>query len=388
MLPEQTSNPKTYQFEFTGNGFEYFKIWIVNIGLTIITLGIYSAWAKVRTNRYFYGNTQLAGAAFEYLASPITILKGRLIAFAIFAVYSLASSFFPLAAVPILIIIILLAPIIITKALAFRAINSAYRNLRFKFDKNFQHAYIVLFGIPIVLFIIFSLLVWLISLGNVFAIIAGILMFIIVFCATPFFRYHIAKFIISNSNYGKAKFQFNIELEDYFIIYIKAIIVGLAGFFVLIALIGIIAALGLLGDLPNFDSQEDITNQLTSVAWMPFIVAILTMLAYALPLVYIQVRQANIQYNTTTLGEGNNFSFTCKQELFDMLLIYVTNTLFIALTLGLYIPWAKVRLAKYRASRLQLNAQQDLESFIAHEEASTNALGEEMGEVFDLDVGL
>ena len=33
---------------FTGSGSEYFKIWIVNVLLTIITLGMYYPWAKVR----------------------------------------------------------------------------------------------------------------------------------------------------------------------------------------------------------------------------------------------------------------------------------------------------------------------------------------------------
>src|SRR5258707_6333866 len=42
---------------FTGRAGEYFRIWIVNICLSIVTLGIYSAWAKVRRKRYFYGNT-------------------------------------------------------------------------------------------------------------------------------------------------------------------------------------------------------------------------------------------------------------------------------------------------------------------------------------------
>ena len=67
------SGGQPLSFQFTGSGFEYFKIWIVNLCLTVITLGIYSAWAKVRRNRYFYGNTQLAGDAFEYLANPISI---------------------------------------------------------------------------------------------------------------------------------------------------------------------------------------------------------------------------------------------------------------------------------------------------------------------------
>ena len=95
---QPANSPETLQFEFTGNAVEFFKIWIVNICLTIVTLGIYSAWAKVRTNKYFYGNTVLAGSSFEYLANPITILKGRLIAFALFVVYSVATAFFPLSA--------------------------------------------------------------------------------------------------------------------------------------------------------------------------------------------------------------------------------------------------------------------------------------------------
>ena len=56
---------------FTGSGEEFFGIWIINLVLSICTLGIYSAWAKVRTKRYFYGNTILAGSSFEYVANPM-----------------------------------------------------------------------------------------------------------------------------------------------------------------------------------------------------------------------------------------------------------------------------------------------------------------------------
>ena len=40
--------PTDYPVRFVGTGSEYFRIWIVNLLLTIVTLGIYSAWAKVR----------------------------------------------------------------------------------------------------------------------------------------------------------------------------------------------------------------------------------------------------------------------------------------------------------------------------------------------------
>ena len=53
-----------HQIEFEGKGGEYFRIWIVNVLLSIVTLGIYSAWATVRTRRYFYANVKLAGEGF------------------------------------------------------------------------------------------------------------------------------------------------------------------------------------------------------------------------------------------------------------------------------------------------------------------------------------
>jgi uncharacterized membrane protein YjgN (DUF898 family) len=51
---------------FTGTGAEYFGIWIVNLLLTIVTVGIYSSWAKVRRLQYFYRHTELAGSSFDF----------------------------------------------------------------------------------------------------------------------------------------------------------------------------------------------------------------------------------------------------------------------------------------------------------------------------------
>ena len=58
------------RFEFRASGGEYFRIWIVNLWLTLATFGVYSAWAKVRRLRYFYASTTLAGSAFGYHARP------------------------------------------------------------------------------------------------------------------------------------------------------------------------------------------------------------------------------------------------------------------------------------------------------------------------------
>lgn len=65
----------------------------MNLCLTLVTFGIFSAWAKVRKKRYIYSHTTLGGTPFQYLARPIPILKGRLIAAAGFGVYFIC--FFP-----------------------------------------------------------------------------------------------------------------------------------------------------------------------------------------------------------------------------------------------------------------------------------------------------
>src|SRR5712671_5429231 len=85
-----------YPVEFSATGWEYFRIWIVNLALTIVTLGIYSAWATVRKRRYFYGHTRIDGEGFEYRANPIAILKGRLIAFVLFGGFSAVGQYAPL----------------------------------------------------------------------------------------------------------------------------------------------------------------------------------------------------------------------------------------------------------------------------------------------------
>src|SRR6187549_2650949 len=76
------------RISFEADGAEYFRIWITNVALTVVTLGIYSAWAKVRRQQYFYRTTRLDGSSFDYHGQPLAILKGRLVGFALFSTYS------------------------------------------------------------------------------------------------------------------------------------------------------------------------------------------------------------------------------------------------------------------------------------------------------------
>ena len=75
-VPMERDLPENLSLVFTGSGSEYFRIWIVNLLLMFITLGIYFPWAKVRKLRYFYGNTLVGGEPLGFHGDPKKMFKG------------------------------------------------------------------------------------------------------------------------------------------------------------------------------------------------------------------------------------------------------------------------------------------------------------------------
>ncbi len=67
--------------------------------------------------------------------------------------------------------------------------------------------------------------------------------------------------------------------------------------------------------------------------------------------------------------------------------INLTNFVAIALSLGLAIPWATIRLQRYQFEHLCLSVHGDLDSIVAGQSDEVSAMGEELGEVFDIDIG-
>ena len=133
--------PESHAFTFTGSGKEYFRIWIVNLFLSVATLGIYTAWAKVRRLQYFDRNTQLAGAGFDFRGEPKAILKGRLLAVCLLTAYHYAFGFSVAIGLAIVGALLLALPFFMRSALRFRLHNTEYRGLHFDFSGSAGGAY-------------------------------------------------------------------------------------------------------------------------------------------------------------------------------------------------------------------------------------------------------
>ena len=336
---------KRIPFVFTGKAGEYFKIWIVNISLTLLTLGIYSAWAKVRKNRYLYGNTMLAGSSFEYLAEPGRILKGRLIVFALFAAYSGVTYAAPLFEPLFGLIIAGFFPWLAIKSMQFRTRNTSYRNIRFNFDSAYSESAIVFIGY-----------------GFLTAITLGL--------AYPSLVFKRKGFVIKNSRYGTTPFEFSAHVGGFFKTYGKGLLIML----LFSAIVGLFLAV--------FVTR---IKDLLAIKLFAIYLPVLLIFGYFIAFVYIKTRIDNMTMSSVSIGRSRIES-TLKLK--EMAWIYFTNIVGIILTLGLLIPWAIIRTKKYRAEHLYLIVGEDFENFVVDEKERVGSLGEEAVDFLDFDIGL
>ena len=349
-MPERVGPARIeHRFEFTGDAREYFRIWVVNLALSIVTLGIFSAWAKVRSERYFYGNTRVDGEPFEYLAKPWPILKGRIIAVVLFGSYVLAGHFgwkLQLAAAGV---IALLSPWLIVRGAAFRARYSAWRGINFRFMPDYVEAYIryLLLGIPVIF-----------SLGLLY----------------PYMKAKQKAFLVEHHRYGGTWFKFRATPSQFYPPYLIAWGVVVAIMFVLSFALGMVAV-GMAAGGDRSPPRD----------WLLYAYIVPLYGSYFVVWAFLAAALGNLVYNHIDLG-AHRFRSTLKG--WQLLKIYALNTLAILATAGFMIPWAKIRLARYRAESLVLLAAGDLADFRAESRADVDATAAEMDGLFDIDIGL
>jgi uncharacterized membrane protein YjgN (DUF898 family) len=150
--PRSTAPPPVFSqtLRFTGSGSEYFRIWVVHALLMVLTLGVYSAWAKVRKMRYFAQHTHLMGDAFDYHAKPLRILLGRALGLLLLVAYGIGFEWSVQAGLVAYGLVLLAGPALFASAQRFRLRNTSWRGLHFDFDAPLQEVYRVCFPLLLV----------------------------------------------------------------------------------------------------------------------------------------------------------------------------------------------------------------------------------------------
>jgi uncharacterized membrane protein YjgN (DUF898 family) len=225
-------------------------------------------------------------------------------------------------------VVFFMLPGLVIRALAFNARNSSHRNVRFRFAAGYparvEARKLVIFILP---------LAWL-TLGLLY----------------PYYAYRKRTFVLEHTHYGTTPFSFDARPGAFYFVYAKVMLLFL------IFLVGSVVTLG-IGILP----------------------------LYILFAAYRDAVVARLTWKHTALG---NLRFDCNWKTWDLFKLHLVNSLGIIFTVGLLVPWAAIRAARYQLQGLSLRPAGEISGFVAAAQEPVAATGDAAVELLGFDFGL
>jgi len=356
--------PRTLALDFTGDGREYFRIWVVNLLLTLATLGIYSAWAKVRRLQYFDRNTQLAGASFDFHGNPRAVLAGRLLSVVLLAAYHYAFGFSTTFGMLTIAGLLLAFPWLMRGALRFRLGNTSYRGLRLGFDGSVGQAYLAWLPPAFTVLMPGVLLAVYPEQPALAALPASL------YLAWPLMHARIRRFQHAHLLFGDQHSEYDVKSRRFYRFYLVA-----GG----LAFAGIMAA----GVAAGFIGVA--AGNLRGVAvFIGIVTAVVSLyVAYLLIGPYMVVRVSNLAWSNTRFP-GIRIRSTLPARAFMKL--QTKNVFLTLLSLGLYRPFAVVSVYRFRLAHLHIEVDGDIEAACTHVATRSGAAGDSVADGFGIDL--
>ncbi|RBQ35291.1 YjgN family protein [Rahnella variigena] len=389
-------NDNLHQVRFHGKGGEYFAIWLVNALLTIITLGIYSAWATVRRRRYFLGNTEINGDRFDYHAKPIQILKGRLLVIGGIIVFYILAAILPQLALLIALAFLALLPWVVIRSWRYNAIMTSFRGVRFNYHSKVGRAYWTMYLCPILLMLalyipITAVVLIAVQMASISAILISVVIVVValvpgVAAVQGIISAMTHDLYINNHFFGNTAFRAELKKSTFIKYSLLAIVLFLPFLIVAFWLMGSffttmyqMVAMGAMSD--------DMAGAMLLSNLFSFLMAFVVLIVGALVVASYQVVAVrNYVLNQTQIGERVKLRSSMKTASYLGLLF--TNALIVVFSLGLATPVAHVRAARYMAERTAVVGDLSLPDINAHHDAANTAVAEEVAQAFDLGIGM
>ncbi|GAA3877417.1 YjgN family protein [Celeribacter arenosi] len=348
--PEITLHP----VKFTGSARAYFGVWLSNLLLSVVTFGIYSAWAKVRRKRFFHQNTVIDGRRFDYHATGKQILIGRAVVFVGFIIYSVLSAI-PLVGIVLGVALLFAFPWFLSRSLRFNARSTSFSGVRFGFSGTYWGAFRVYLLYPFLA--LFTL-----------------------YLAYPFVIRAQKNYSLGGHSYGTAKFTFESRIWPF---YKAALLAALCSIIIIVVGVAFMFSAGMFVGLTEVlnGAEPDPTQSLIFLAIM-LLVFIAVLPGYFIYSAFIR----NTVYEATMLEGGHGFISTVRP--LRLMWIALSNAIVSVLTLFLMVPWAEVRMARYLADCTDVEVVGDLNHFVGVESDRVSAFGDAFTDMEAFDFGI
>ena len=396
-LHNEASGKTVLPIKFNGIGNEYFSIWIVNLLLMMVTLGLYYPWARVRKLVYFAQSTEVGGYPLSFHGKAKQMFVPFIIAVILIITYQIASSALPVLAVGLIVIFGLSWPWLFRAANRFRLGKTEWRGLRLGFVGTTLGAYKA-FLIPVFVVVAMSVAFQLLGLADpnvedledekakehltLVGLVVGVFT-LINMLLFPLFTYIFKRYQHNNFAYASLKTQFSARLRDFYILFIKTI--G----FAIIALIAVVAPIVLLY-LAVFGMTFAIGDAGGAmIALFVFLfIALFVLMRFYFTVVstFWNAGMFNLLWPNTRTGKTQ---FKSQLTFFKLLKVTIINAILITLTMGIYLPFAQLALARVKLHSLHIETEDNIEEIIADvRSGKTSAAADIAADVLDIDIGI
>ncbi|TDM06426.1 MAG: hypothetical protein C4K60_17870 [Ideonella sp. MAG2] len=392
----EDDEPRAMSVQFTGSGSEYFRIWIVNLLLIVVTLTLYWPFARARRLAYFQANTVIDGQPLGFHGDPWKMFRGYLMMFVLAIAYSIASNASPVAALASVVILAVVWPALWRASLQFRLANTSWRGVRFAFKGSLGGAYGAMLPafLPSVVFL--GLAAFVGAPGEestlteaqgarlAFWMGAAMLAFVI---ALPWALARIKRYQHQNYHYAGQTTTLMASTGQFYVLGLKLLGVSLALVVVAVGLVAVIALVGGgLAVLSGLFGGEG-GGKASAAFGVMTVVAIAGVYIASFFVVgpYGVSRLQNLVWGHT---QSARIYFGSDLRLLPLAGRTTLNVFLTALTLGLYRPFAVVAMTKLKLEAVSIEVTGSVDDWVAEASAMNDASGDAAGDFFGFDMGL
>jgi len=397
--PLQTQAPatgvlQTLPIRFTGSGSEYFRIWIVNLLLTLVTLTLYWPFARARRMAYFQNNTLIGDDPLGFHADPWKMFRGYLVVLVLGIFYWAVTRFLPAFGWFALLAVAALWPLLWRASLHFRLRNTSWRGVRLDFAGDTRGAYLALlpFFAPALA------LVFLVppvaddtavapELARGAAMAAGLVTLVFAL-ATPWLLLRLKRYQHGGYAFTQERTRLQVRTRSFYALYAKAGALTVASMLAVVALVFLLmfAVMG----MGQREALESLSRPGAAAGGMVAVLVLglglLYLLIPLLTLPYITARFQNLLWSGTASA---HLRFQSRLRFRDLLRVTVVNWLLIIVTLGLFWPFAKVRSTRIRLQAMAVQVDGRVDDWLARAQAAgRGVLGDAAGDFLGIDMGL
>jgi uncharacterized membrane protein YjgN (DUF898 family) len=393
-IHDQHTGIDAWPLEFSGSGGEFFRVWIVNVLLSVVTFGLYTPFARRRTAQYFYSHTVVARSALEFTAAQRKMVFGFLALVVIYLAFQVASEAGQDGVVAAMLLGgAALAPYLWGSAMRFRMNATRWRGVRLQFTASWGEVYRAgwpAFGMA---------LAWLAALGVIDAmlpggaratartltaeLVAGVLLVLALALAASLLclvrlEYNYKSLMVARGRIGGQAGRWKPVYADFLRIWLQAggvLLLTLAALFALAAAIAFHLYAGAASMTPS-----------TVAIWIVALLLLVPGLFFVTSpaRAYREARMFQLVWNN--IGVSQIARFRCDLRAGRYVWLRIRNLLLTMLTLGFFRPFAMVSEYRMRAQSVTLHVKGGLDLLAGQLAQEERGLGDAIADAVGLDL--